>query len=77
MKYLILMFLIVGCSSNSDNESTEIIEEGILCETIFKTKKAFYHYIVRCENSEVICYVNDGSRAGGLVCKFKGENNGR
>jgi hypothetical protein len=32
-----------------------------------------WYEIVRCENNEVICYVLDATRKGGIHCRFKDE----
>lgn len=29
--------------------------------------------ITRCENKEVICYILEGYKKGGISCKFKGD----
>ena len=33
--------------------------------------------LLRCENEEVVCYIFNGAKKGGITCNFKGVTNDR
>lgn len=43
------------------------------CQEIDSNK--FAYTFIRCENNEVVCYMFDGYKKGGMNCKFKEKNN--
>jgi len=61
MKYLIIMLLLIGCEKIKSKEIKIRDEVKLHCETTIRG-------ILRCENSEVICYVYYGRS---LQCKWK------
>lgn len=42
---------------------------SMTCEKVETSR--FYPNLVRCENDEVVCYLFDAYKAGGLSCEFK------
>ena len=47
-----------------------IIVTAFTCKSVYSN---LYNEIYRCENDEVVCYIYDGFKKGGVSCKFKGE----
>lgn len=45
-----------------------MIVTAFTCKSVYST---FNNEIYRCENDEVICYIFDGLKKGGIFCKFK------
>lgn len=45
-----------------------MIVTAFTCESVYST---FNREIYRCENDEVVCYIYDGIKKGGVSCKFK------
>lgn len=47
---------------------------GLMIVTAFTCKTVYSiinNEIYRCENDEVVCYIYDGIKKGGISCKFK------
>ena len=68
MKYLILGLLLIGCEGKITNADEPRDPLEMECK---KVAMSFYGILKRCENIEVICYVELDT--GGLQCKFKEE----
>jgi hypothetical protein len=69
MKYLLLMFILVGCKSRQDNYS--VVNDKPIQESHYMMQcEDVGNWMRRCENKEVICYNTEDTRAG-IRCKFK------
>ena len=45
-----------------------MIVTAFTCQSVYST---FNYEMYRCENDDVVCYIYDGMKKGGVSCKFK------